>query len=182
MIFNKILSDQGHYIAGAYLVELNLIKDARGFFARSWSREDMEAHKLNANVAQANVAWNREVGTLRGMHFQYAPYAEAKLVRCTRGAIYDVIVDLRPDSETHKQWFGAELTANNYTMLYVPEGFAHGYQTLTDDAEVTYMTTFVYTPHACGGVRYDDPVFRIKWPLPVSLISDADRNWKPYPF
>jgi dTDP-4-dehydrorhamnose 3,5-epimerase len=174
MIFNKTP------LAGAYVIEIKKIEDARGFFARSWSREDLETHGLNANIAQCNVAWNAKRGTLRGMHFQVAPYAEAKLVRCTRGEIYDVAVDLRPDSPTHKQAFGVTLTAENYLMLYVPEGFGHGYQTLTDDAEVSYMTTYVYTPHACGGVRYDDTAFGIKWPLPVSVISEADRNWKPY--
>lgn len=167
-------------LAGAYVVELNKIKDARGFFARNWCREDFETAGLNANIAQCNVAFNEKAGTLRGLHFQVAPYAEAKLVRCTRGEIYDVALDLRPDSPTHKQSFGATLTADNHLMLYIPEGFAHGYQTLTDEAEVSYMTTYVYTPHAARGWRYDDPAFGIKWPLAVSVISDADRNWKPY--
>jgi dTDP-4-dehydrorhamnose 3,5-epimerase len=167
-------------LPGAYVVELQLIKDDRGFFARSWSRSDFEDRGLNANLAQTNVAWNLERGTLRGMHLQYSPHAETKLVRCTRGAIYDVIVDLRPTSPTHKQWFGIELSADNYLMLYVPEGFAHGYQTLRDDSEISYMTTALYAPHAAGGVRYDDTAFAIKWPLPVSRISEADKKWQDY--
>jgi dTDP-4-dehydrorhamnose 3,5-epimerase len=167
-------------LAGAYLVKLKKIEDERGFFARSWCREDFEVAGLNPNIAQCNLAWNARAGTLRGLHFQVAPHAEAKLVRCTRGEIYDVAVDLRPDSPTHKGSFGVTLTAENYLMLYIPEGFGHGYQTLTDDAEVSYMTTHVYTPYAARGWRYDDPAFGIKWPLPVSVISEADRNWKPY--
>lgn len=167
-------------LAGAYVVEINQIKDERGFFARSWSRPDFEEKGLNANVVQTNVAYNTEMGTLRGMHFQYAPDAETKLVRCTRGRVYDVIVDLRPDSPTRKKWFGIELTEDNYRMLYIPEGFAHGYQTLTDGAELTYATTALYAPHSAAGVRYDDPAFRIKWPLPVSRISEKDAKWSEY--
>jgi len=167
-------------LAGAYVVKLKKIEDERGFFARSWCREDFEAAGLNPAIAQCNLAWNKKAGTLRGLHFQVAPFAEAKLVRCTRGEIYDVAVDLRPDSPTHKQSFGVTLTAENYLMLYVPEGFGHGYQTLSGEAEVSYMTTYVYTPAAARGLRYDDPAFAIKWPLPVSVISEADQNWKPY--
>jgi dTDP-4-dehydrorhamnose 3,5-epimerase len=167
-------------LPGAYLVEITQIKDSRGFFARSWSKPDFENLGLNANLAQANVAWNEVKGTLRGMHFQTAPYAETKLVRCTRGAVYDVIVDLRPDSPTHKQWFGAELTYDNYRMLYIPEGFGHGYQTLTYDAELTYFTTALYEPSAAGGVRYNDPAFGIEWPLAVTRISDKDAQWGDY--
>ena len=167
-------------LAGAYLVEMDKIKDERGFFARSWSRPDFEEAGLNPNLAQANVAWNAEKGTLRGMHFQYSPYGETKLVRCTRGAVYDVLVDLRPTSPTHRQWYGVELTADNHLQLYIPEGFGHGYQTLTDDAEVSYLTTALYVPYAAGGVRYDDPAFRIKWPLAVSRISEKDAKWENY--
>jgi dTDP-4-dehydrorhamnose 3,5-epimerase len=159
---------------------MQLIKDSRGFFARGWSGPDFEEKGLSAKIAQVNVAWNEARGTLRGMHFQSAPHGEVKLVRCTRGAIYDVMVDLRPASPTHKQWFGLELTADNYLMLYIPEGFGHGYQTLTDDAEISYFTSALYTPQAAGGVRYDDPAFRIKWPLAVSRISEADGKWASY--
>jgi dTDP-4-dehydrorhamnose 3,5-epimerase len=169
-------------LKGAYVVEIQPIKDERGFFARSWSRPDFEAAGLNVNLAQVNVAWNIKAGTLRGMHFQHSPYGETKLVRCTRGHIYDVIVDLRPESPTHKKWFGLELTFANYLMLYIPEGFGHGYQTLTDDAEISYMTTALYAPAAAGGVRYDDPAFAIKWPLPVSCISGKDAKWGDYRF
>ena len=167
-------------LPGAYLVEIAPINDERGFFARSWSRPDFEKLGLNANLAQANVAWNVEKGTLRGMHFQAAPHAETKLVRCTRGAVYDVIVDLRPNSPTHKHSFGAELTADNYKMLYIPEGFGHGYQTLTDGAELTYFTTALYAPSAAGGVRYNDPAFGIEWPLAVTRISEKDAQWEDY--
>jgi dTDP-4-dehydrorhamnose 3,5-epimerase len=167
-------------LKGAYVIEMTKIKDSRGFFARGWSGPDFEEKGLSAKIAQVNVAWNEVKGTLRGMHFQYAPHGEVKLVRCTRGALYDVMVDLRPTSPTRKQWFGLELTEDNYFMLYIPEGFAHGYQTLTDDAEISYFTSALYTPYAAGGVRYDDPEFQIKWPLPVSRISDADGKWAPY--
>jgi dTDP-4-dehydrorhamnose 3,5-epimerase len=132
---------------------------------------------LNPTVVQINTAFNLRAGTVRGLHFQAAPYAEAKFIRCTRGAIFDVIVDLRPDSPTRGQWLGEELTADNGAMLYVPEGFAHGYQTLRDDTEMYYTTSALFAPKSAGGVRHDDPAFAIAWPLPVSVISEADRNW-----
>ena len=140
----------------------------------------MAAQGLNANVVQFNVAFNPRRGTLRGMHFQRAPHAEAKFVRCTRGAIFDVMIDLRPESPTHGRWFGTELTADNHRALYIPEGFAHGYQTLEDASEMYYFTTHVYAKESDGGIRYDDPAFQIHWPDPVTLISEKDQNWPPY--
>src|SRR5262245_60612405 len=164
-------------LKGAFLISLKKIQDQRGFFARTWCSEEFGKHGLNPNVAQVNVAFNHTKGTLRGMHFQHPPHQEAKLIRCTRGRIYDVIVDLRPDSPTRGQWHGAELDAENHQMRYAPEGFAHGYQTLADNTEMYYMTSCPYAPSAAAGVPHDDPAFGIKWPLPVSLISDADRKW-----
>lgn len=167
-------------LKGAFLVSLRKITDERGFFARGFCRDEFIAHGLNPNMVQLNTAASHKKGTLRGMHFQAAPHAEAKFVRCTRGALFDVIVDLRRDSPTHGKWFGAELTAENGLMMYVPEGFAHGYETLTDDTEMYYLTSAVYAARAAGGVRHDDPAFGISWPLPVAVISTADASWPDY--
>lgn len=167
-------------LKGAFLVRLKKIEDNRGFFARGWCRDEFAAHGLNPNMLQLNVGFSHKKGTLRGMHYQEAPHAEAKFVRCTRGAIYDVIIDLRRESPTHGQWFGAELTQDNGTMLYAPEGFAHGYQTLTDDADMYYMTTAIFARDSAKGVRYNDPAFGIQWPLPVSVISEPDQKWPDY--
>ena len=164
-------------LAGAFLVELKKIEDHRGFFSRGWCQDEFRAHGLNPNMLQLNIGFSHRKGTLRGMHFQRAPHAEAKFVRCTRGAIFDVIVDLRTDSPTYRKWIGVELTSDNGRMLYAPEGFAHGYQTLVDDSEMYYMTTGLYAKDAATGVRFDDPAFRINWPLSVEVISDADRGW-----
>jgi dTDP-4-dehydrorhamnose 3,5-epimerase len=164
-------------LKGAYVVTPRRIEDARGYFARAWCCDEFAAHGLNAAMLQLNVGFSHAKGTVRGMHFQTAPHAEAKFVRCTRGSIYDVIVDLRADSPTRGQWFGVELTADAGTMLYAPEGFAHGYQTLADETEMYYFTTARYAPAAARGVRYDDPALGIAWPLPVTVISDQDRNW-----
>ena len=148
-------------LKGAYIIEIEKLTDQRGFFARSWCQNELEAHGLTARTVQANVSYNHQKGTLRGMHYQIAPYQEAKLIRCTRGAIYDVIIDLRPDSSTYKQWIGEKLTADNYKMLFVPEDFAHGYLTLEDHTEVTYQVTQFYTPGSEKGIRYNDPAFGI---------------------
>lgn len=164
-------------LQGALLLDIEPRADARGFFARSWCRREFEAHGLSATIAQSNIAVSPRKGTLRGLHYQEAPDAEVKLVRCTRGAVYDVIVDLRPESPTYKRWLGMELSADNHRMLYVPEGFAHGYQTLSDDCELWYQTSQFYAPAAARGVRYDDPAFDIRWPLAVTVISDADHGW-----
>jgi dTDP-4-dehydrorhamnose 3,5-epimerase len=161
----------------AYIIDLDRREDNRGFFARTWAADEFESRGMVSRVVQANLSYNRTKGTLRGMHFQHAPYAETKLVRCVRGAILDVIVDLRPDSPSYKRWVGVELTAENRRALYVPEGFAHGFQTLVDDAEVMYQVSQIYTPSAEGGVRYDDPAFGIIWPLPPTEMSPKDQRW-----
>lgn len=167
-------------LTGAYIINIEPKEDHRGFFARSWCKAEFETHGLNPNVVQMNVGFSHKRGTLRGMHYQKAPWAEVKLVRCTLGAIYDVIVDLRVDSPTHKQWIGIELTQENRRMLYVPEGCAHGYITLTDNAEMHYQTTQFFSREHAAGVRYDDPAFGIEWPLQVQVISEQDMGWQNY--
>jgi dTDP-4-dehydrorhamnose 3,5-epimerase len=168
-------------LEGAYLIDLEPREDERGFFARAWAEEEFAEHGLSTDVVQANIAFNRRTGTLRGMHFQRDPHAEVKVVRCTRGALYDVIVDLRPGSPTHTRWIGVELTADNRRALYVPEGFAHGYQTLADDTEAYYQVSAAYASHAEGGVRWNDPAFGIEWPAPEPpVMSDKDRAWPDY--
>jgi dTDP-4-dehydrorhamnose 3,5-epimerase len=151
--------------------------DERGFFARTWCRQEFEAHGLNSRLAQSSISFNKRRGTLRGMHYQSAPDEEAKLVRCTMGAIYDVTIDLRRDSPTFKQWVGLELTAENRRMLYIPEGFAHGLQTLTDDTEVFYQISERYAPESARGVRWNDPAFAIDWPVSVTIISERDNTY-----
>lgn len=163
-------------LAGAFTVAPERLEDERGFFARSFCQHEFEEHSLNPCVAQCNISFNAKQGTVRGMHYQTAPYEETKLVRCTMGALYDVIVDLRPASKTFRKWIGVELTAQNRLMLYIPEGFAHGFQTLVDDTEVFYQMGTFYQPGAGRGVRWDDPTFQIQWPLPVTFISATDQN------
>jgi dTDP-4-dehydrorhamnose 3,5-epimerase len=167
-------------LVGAYLIDLELREDDRGFFARAWCQEEFAAHNLVTRAAQANISYNRKRGTLRGMHYQIAPYAEVKLVRCIHGAIVDVIVDLRPESPTYMQHVAVELSAANRRALYVPEGFGHGFQTLEDDSEVLYQVSQMYTQHAERGIRHDDPALQITWPLPVSVISAKDMSWPAY--
>ena len=164
-------------LKGAFIIEIDKLKDERGFFARSWCQKEFEEHGLEARIVQANVSYNRHKGTLRGMHYQIAPYQECKLIRCTRGAIYDVIIDLRTDSPTFKHWVGVELTADNYTMFFVPADFAHGFQTLTDETEITYQVSQFYMPGSEKGIRFDDPAFDIQWPQEVAIISEKDRTW-----
>lgn len=161
----------------AYLIELERREDERGFFARTFCANEFADHGLTPVTAQGNVSFNHRSATLRGMHYQVAPAEEAKLVRCTRGAIYDVIIDLRPESATYMEHFGTGLSAENRTALYVPELFAHGYQTLEDDTEVIYQVSAFYAPGHEHGLRHDDPAFGIEWPLPVSVISEKDRSW-----
>lgn len=161
-------------LKGAFIVELDLREDERGFFARSWCMDEFARHGLNSRLVQCNVSFNKQRGTLRGMHYQVEPYPEAKLVRCTRGAIYDAIIDLRTDSTTFKKWFAVELTAENRRALYVPEGFAHGFQTLTDNAEVFYQMSEFYHPECARGLRWDDPAFSVAWPLPIAAMSLRD--------
>ncbi|MGI9284738.1 MAG: dTDP-4-dehydrorhamnose 3,5-epimerase [Pseudomonadales bacterium] len=167
-------------LAGAFVIELELIEDERGFFARGWCSREFEQLGLASNIVQANVSFNHKAGTLRGMHYQVAPYEETKLVRCTTGAFYDVILDLRASSATFGQWFGVELSAENRKMLYVPAGFGHGYQTLQDGTEACYQVSEFYAPGAEQGIRYNDPRFAIEWPLVVKVISEKDANWPDY--
>jgi dTDP-4-dehydrorhamnose 3,5-epimerase len=163
---------------GAYLIDLTRHEDSRGFFARAFCQHEFAAHGLKPTIAQANIAANRKKGTLRGMHFQYPPAAESKLVRCTRGAILDIIVDLRPESPTYLEHVAVELTEDNYRALYVPERFAHGYQTLRDNTDTSYHIGEFYTPASAGGLRYSDPRLGLTWPLPVLAMTEKDRNWK----
>jgi dTDP-4-dehydrorhamnose 3,5-epimerase len=164
-------------LEGAWLVDLEPIEDERGFFARSWSPEEFARHGLDARIAACNVSLNRAPGTLRGMHFQVAPHAEVKLVRCTAGAIHDVIIDLRPGSPTYLRWYAAELTARNRSALYVPAGLAHGFQTLEPDSEVLYQMGTPYVAEAARGVRWDDPAFAIDWPAAERVMSERDRTY-----
>lgn len=165
-------------LPGAFTIDLEPYPDARGFLAQSWSSAEFAAHGLNPKVAECNVSFSKLKGTLRGMHFQSPPRAQIKLVRCTAGAIFDAIIDLRPESPTFKQWVGVELTAANHRMLYVPEGFAHGFQTLADNSEVYYQMSDVYAPEYAGGVRWSDPAFGIEWPEEDNRIMNArDREY-----
>ncbi|MHB8778413.1 MAG: dTDP-4-dehydrorhamnose 3,5-epimerase, partial [Anaerolineales bacterium] len=149
----------------------------RGFFARSWCEDEFKEHGLNPHIAQCNISFNKKRGTLRGMHYQVSPFVEAKLVRCTRGAIYDVIVDLRPESPNFKQWFSVELTEENHRSVFIPAGFAHGFQTLQDNSEVFYQMSEFYHPECARGVRWNDPVFRIDWPIDQQIISQRDQDY-----
>ena len=164
-------------IAGAYLVAPRRIDDHRGYFARGWCERELLEHGLTGAMVQLNIGFSHHRGTIRGLHYQIPPHAEAKFVRCTRGAIFDVVVDLRSDSPTRAQWVGAELSEANGLMLYAPPGCAHGYQTLVDNTEAYYLTSLPYAPDAARGVRYNDPAFGIAWPLAVSTISQADSEW-----
>lgn len=167
----------GTALHGAVVLDLERVEDERGFFARSFCRREFEVHGLNPNLAQCNISYNRRSGTLRGMHYQAAPQTECKLVRCTRGAIYDVIVDIRPGSSTFRRWVGYELSAENRRMLYIPEGFAHGFVTLQDDTEVFYQMSEFYFPELQRGARWDDPAFGIAWPVHPEVISDKDAGY-----
>jgi dTDP-4-dehydrorhamnose 3,5-epimerase len=166
-------------LSGAFVIELERREDSRGFFARGFCQNEFADHGLKPVIAQANLAFNQRSGTVRGMHFQYPPAAETKLVRCTRGAILDIIVDLRPESPTYMQHVAVELSEDDHRALYVPERFAHGYQALRDNTETSYMVGEFYTPSAEGGLRYDDPRLGLTWPLPVSIVSDKDRAFGP---
>jgi dTDP-4-dehydrorhamnose 3,5-epimerase len=164
----------------AYIVAPEKRADDRGFFARTWCQREFAAQGLETNLVQCNVSFNHKKGTLRGMHWQLPPFGETKLVRCTQGAIYDVIIDLRPDSPSFEQWVGVELTAANGQALYVPQGFAHGFQTLTDNAEVYYQMSTFYEPGYASGLRWNDPKFPIDWPAAVTVIADRDRTYADY--
>ena len=164
-------------LPGAFVVDVERHEDERGFFARSWCTQEFRDRGLNPCVVQCNVSWNRIKATLRGMHYQATPHAEVKLVRCTRGSVYDVIVDLRERSPTYLGHVGVELSADSHRALYIPDGFAHGFMTLEDDTEVFYQMSALYEPSAAKGVRWNDPAFGIDWPLPVSMISSRDRDY-----
>jgi dTDP-4-dehydrorhamnose 3,5-epimerase len=167
-------------VRGAFAIDLERRTDERGFFARAWCRKEFQEQGLTAQMAQVNVSSNAEKGTLRGLHFQLPPFQEAKTVCCTRGALYDVVVDLRPDSPSFLRWAAVELTAGNRCMLFIPEGCAHGFQTLATDTEVLYLMSEFYTPAYARGVRYNDPAFGIDWPLPATSLSEADLTWPDY--
>jgi dTDP-4-dehydrorhamnose 3,5-epimerase len=171
MIFHKT------ELEGAFVIDPQRLEDERGFFARTWCADEFRAHDLNTSLVQCNISFNTKRGTLRGMHYQAAPNEEAKLVRCTRGAIYDVIIDLRSGSPTFKRWLGVELTEDNYRMLYIPEGFAHGFLTMADASEVFYQMSQVYVPESARGVRWDDPAFGVRWPATPSIISAKDAQF-----
>ncbi len=163
-------------LAGAFIVELEKREDERGFFARTWDEKEFEAHSIFRRPVQMNMSYSKKKGTMRGLHYQIHPYEESKLIRCTRGSIYDVIVDLRKDSPTYKQWIGVELAQKNYKMLFLSEGFAHGFLTLEDDTEVSYQVSAFYTPGSERIIRYNDPTFNVIWPAKVVEISRKDRE------
>ncbi|MBI3370390.1 MAG: dTDP-4-dehydrorhamnose 3,5-epimerase [Betaproteobacteria bacterium] len=169
-------------IPGAHVVELEPISDGRGFFARTWCADEFRRKGLNPAMAQCSVSFNASRGTVRGMHYQVKPHAEAKLVRCTMGKLFDVIVDVRPDSPAFKQWFSVELSAENRRMIYIPEGVAHGFQTLEDSTEVSYQIAEFYHPDLGRGIRWNDPSFQVPWPLDVRIISERDRNYPDFSY
>ncbi len=164
-------------LVGVLEIHVEPKPDERGFFARTWCQKEFEEHGLNSQLVQCSISFNSRKGTLRGMHYQAAPCAEAKLVRCNRGAIYDVVIDLRPDSGTFKDWVAVVLTAEKRNMIYVPEGCAHGFLTLEDESEIFYQMSEFYSPESARGVRWDDPAFRITWPEKVQVISERDRSY-----
>lgn len=161
-------------LKGAFVIDLEKREDARGFFARAWCQKEFEEHGIYRLPVQANMSYNKKAGTIRGMHYQVAPHQESKLIRCVNGSIYDVIIDLRKNSPTYKKWFGIELNADNRTMLFVPEDFAHGFVALEDDSEVMYLVSSLYNFESERIIRYNDPHFNIKWPIEVSVVSEKD--------
>lgn len=164
-------------LPGVYLIELETFEDKRGFFARAWCRKDFEDLGLDPAICQVNMAFNHQAGTLRGFHYQHEPHAEAKTVRCIRGAIFDVALDIRESSPNYLQWVGIELSADNRKCLYIPKGFAHAYLTLAADTELLYSTSEFYSPDAEDGVCYNDPALAIEWPAPIQLVSEKDESW-----
>ncbi len=167
-------------LKGAFIIDIEPIDDERGFFARSWCEKEFRKAGFNVNLRQCNISFNKKKGTLRGMHYQVPPFPEAKLVRCTMGSIYDVIIDMRKESDTYQQWISVELSAQNRRMLYVPENFALGFQTLEDNTEVFYQMSEFYHPECARGVRWDDPAFEINWPADERIISTSDRSFPDY--
>ena len=169
-------------LEGAYLIEPELLTDERGFFARSFCKEEFKDHELAEEYVQCSISFNKKKGTLRGMHFQKVPHEEIKLIRCTRGVIHDVIIDIRKESKTLGQWLGFELSEDNHSMLYIPDGFAHGFITLSDNAEIQYQISTPYNGASAEGIRWNDPSFNISWPLMPQVISERDRNFPDYSF
>jgi dTDP-4-dehydrorhamnose 3,5-epimerase len=167
-------------LKGAFIINVKKLEDERGFFGRTFCQKEFEDHGINPHVVQANVSYNKVKGTVRGMHYQVHPYEETKLVRCVRGAIYDVIIDLRKNSPTYTKWIGVELREDSYRMLFVPEGFGHGFITLQDNTEVIYQVSQFYTPGSERGIRWDDPAFNIHWPIKPVIISDKDTQHSDY--
>ena len=164
-------------LKGSFIIEIEKLEDERGFFARTWDQKKFEDNDLDSKLSQCSISFNKKAGTLRGMHYQAEPYQEVKLVRCTKGKIFDVIIDLRKNSKTYMNWFGIELSSHNHKMLYVPEGFAHGFQTLEDDTEVFYQISKEYKPDFARGKLWNDPVFSISWPITPPIISENDEQW-----
>jgi dTDP-4-dehydrorhamnose 3,5-epimerase len=164
-------------LKGAFVIDLEKHEDERGFFARTWCQNEFNTHGLNTRIVQCNISFNKKKGTLRGMHYQIAPFREVKVVRCTAGSLYDVIIDLRPDSRTYRKYFGIELNDKNRRMLYIPEDFAHGFLTLSDDCEVFYQMSEFYSPDHSRGHRWNDPAFAIKWPVKPRLINERDNTY-----
>ena len=164
----------------AFIIEIEKINDQRGFFSRSWDANIFKKNNLNGKIVQCNISFNKKKGTLRGMHFQKSPYSETKLIRCTKGKIFDVIIDLRSKSKTYKKWVGVELSENNHKMFYVPEGFAHGFQTLEENSEVFYQMSEFYKSEYSTGVKWDDDTFKINWPIIPAIISEKDSSYKPF--
>ena len=169
-------------LKGAYIIDVEKKRDSRGFFGRLWCENEMNNIGLNTNIVQSNISYSSKKGTLRGMHYQKSPMQETKLVRCTKGAIYDVIIDLRPESPTFKKWYGVELSERNCRMIYVPENFAHGFITLEDESEIYYLVTQFYDVRSEMGIRWDDPNFKIEWPINISEISEKDSSHKDFGF
>ena len=169
-------------LRGAFVIDVDRLEDERGFFGYTFNSDDFAAHGLETRIVQENISYNARRNTLRGMHYQVAPDAQPKLIRCTQGAVYDVVIDLRPDSATHRNWIGVELTAENHRMIYVPAGFAHGFQTLQDHTELLYLMFAPYAPASARGVRWDDPAFGVEWPAADDrIINERDRTYSDYP-
>lgn len=165
---------------GVFIIDLEKHEDERGFFARSWDKQEFESNGLDSNLSQCNISFNKKKGTIRGMHFQRKPYEEAKLIHCVKGSIFDVIIDLRKDSDGFKKWISIELNEQNYRMLYVPEGFAHGFQTLEDNTEVFYQMTQCYMPEFAEGIRWNDTQFNIDWPIKFPILSEKDKGYSDF--
>ena len=164
-------------LKGAYIIEPKKLEDERGFFARIWDKDEFSKMGLDSKIVQSSISLNKKKGTIRGMHYQSKPHEESKIVKCVRGKIFDVLIDLRPNSETFKEWFSIELTEDNYKMVYIPKGVAHGFQTLEDNTEISYNISNFYNPRSSKGVRWNDKKFGIKWPLKVSIISQRDASY-----